>query len=264
MRKTLLTLAVMLFLGLGAAPARTQEEAEPEPPNKGKEILDRTIEALGGETYLNVRDITRRGRLYTFSRGALSSPGQRLEYVVKFPGRERQDYGKKGNIVYAFSQDQGWELDRQGIREMSEEQIEDFHQGNKHDIDYLLRFRVQEESMNVYYLGREFADNRRAHLLELVDAENDSVTLVVDTRTYLPMQLRYRERDALSGERLDVVEYYGKYITVQGISTPMQFTRERAGLRALEAHWQEVQYNTGVSDAHFTRAALEERWRKVK
>ncbi|MFQ5664490.1 MAG: hypothetical protein ACE5HL_11740 [Terriglobia bacterium] len=255
----------LLAVMLTASGAAAAQETEPLPgATKAQEILDRTIEALGGETFLAVRDITRRGRLYSFSRGQLASPGDRFLDYVKFPGKERLELGKKGKIVYVNDNDQGWELDRQGVREQTPEQIERFQEGNRRDLEYLLRVRVQQERMQLYYLGREFADNRRVQVLELVDERNDSIKLLIDARTYLPSQMRYREREPLSGEWVETVEYYGKYVAVQGIQTPMQLTRERNGLRTLEVHFEEVKYNTGVPDTLFTRAALEERWQKIK
>jgi hypothetical protein len=262
MRLTVFTLTFLLLTGLVAA--AQDDSSAAVVADKGEQTLDLTLKALGGETFLNVQDITRRGRLYTFDRGELSSPGSRFVDYVKFTGMERMEMGKDGKIVYLNNNDEGWELDRQGIRDMSPEQIETFKQGNKRDYEYLLRFRARGEKMNIYYLGREFVDNRRAHILELVDPDNESTKLYVDARTYLPMQIRYRERDPLTGDWIDVVEYFGKYVKIQGIMTPKQFTRERGGHRVLEAYFLEVQYNTGLPDSLFTRAALEEHWQKVK
>lgn len=258
--------ALVLLLVLGSSLLVAQEPVAPPAPGveQAEEILQHMIEALGGPAYLGVRDLTRRGRLYGFDRGELASPGDRFVDYLKFPGKERLELGKKGKIVYLNNNDEGWELDRQGVREMTPEQIENFEKGNQRDFEYLLRFRLQQEKIQLYYLGREFVDNRRAHLIELVDEDNQSVTLVVDAKTYLPVQLRYQDRNPVTGARVDVVEYYAKYITVQGIKTPMHLSRERRGLRSFEAYLTEVKYNSGLSDELFTQRALEEHWRKVK
>lgn len=260
---------VLLLLFLAGWPAKAQEmaggAASAPGTNKALEVLDRTLAALGGPAFLNVQDITRHGRLYGFDRGELADPGEHHFFdYVKFPGRERSEQGKKGNVVYVNNNEQGWELDRQGVREQTPEQIRDFNEGNRRDLDYILRFRLKEPGMQAYYLGGEFADNQRVHVVELVDDRAESYKLLIDQTTYLPLQLRYRQKDELSGEWQDVVEYYGKYVPVQGIQTPMLFSRERAGTRTLEVFWSEVQYNTGLPDELFTRASLEERWQKFK
>jgi hypothetical protein len=233
--------------------------------DKAREALDRTIAALGGAAFLNVREIQRRGRLYSFDRGELAGPGEHhfVDYV-KLPDKERSEFGKKGNIVYVNNGEEGWELDRQGVREQTPEAIRDFHEGNRHDLDYLLRYRLTESGMQAYYLGSEFSDNRRAYVIELVDERSESVKLLVDVQTYLPMQLRYRTRDALSGEWVDVTDTFGNYISVQGVQTAKIFSRERAGKRTLEVFWSEVHYNSGLSDELFSRGSLEARWQKAK
>jgi outer membrane lipoprotein-sorting protein len=260
----------MLFIAVAAS---GQEEATAAAMvDRAERTFNAVIEALGGEKFLGVQDITRRGRLYSFSRGELSSPGERFLDYVKFSDKERLELGdkerlelgKKGKIVYLYNEEEGWELDKQGIRDMSPEAIEDFLENNRRDFEYLMRFQARGEKVNIYYLGREFVDNRRTHILELVDERGESTKLIVDANTNLPMQLRYRERHPVTGDWIDVVEYFGKYVNVGGVETPMQFTRERAGNRSLEAYFSDVQYNTGISDELFTRTALEQHWQKVK
>ncbi|MBI4463014.1 MAG: hypothetical protein HY653_08920, partial [Acidobacteria bacterium] len=123
--------------------------------------------------------------------------------------------------------------------------------------------RRTEPGVQFYYLSSEFIDNRRVDIIEMVDAENDSYILYLDGQTHLPTQLRYRERDTLTGEMVDVVEYYGTYLEIQGVRTPRQITGERAGLRTFEAFLRKVKYNGGIGDQLFTRDSLEELWRKI-
>jgi len=97
-----------------------------------------------------------------------------------------------------------------------------------------------------------------------VDNRNESLKLYVDARTYLPLQMRWRQKDVLTGDYMDVVESYGKWIRVQGVMTPMSVSRERGGRRYFEAYFTQVQYNVGVDDSLFTAGSLQERWKKVK
>ena len=262
MRRTLGLFGIwfMLLAGLAAA-----QEATPVPSaGQAEEIFSRMLEAMGGDAYLRATELTGRGRIYSFNRGDLSSPGERFVYYAKFPGKERMELGKKGNIVYVNAGDQGWELDLQGIREQTPEQIEDFQQSNRRDFHNILRWRSRGEKVKFYLVGRQFVDNRRVNILELVDERNESVHLYIDASSYLPLQLRYRDRDALTREWVDVVESYGKYITVQGTKTAMHISRTRGKMRVLEVYFSEVRYNGGVPDSLFTRESLDERWASVK
>jgi len=211
-----------------------------------------------------VRDATRHGRVYSFDRGELASPGDRFWDIEQLPGKERLEIGKKRNIVYVNNGNEGWELDRQGVRDQTPEQVQEYQESNRRALDYMLRFRVGRERIQLYYLGTSFADNRRVHVLELVDEGGESLKVLADERTYLPLQTQYRQRDALSGEWQDVIEYYGNYVSVQGVQTPKNFSRERGGRRILEVYVSEVQYNTGVSESLFTRESLDAQWSRTK
>jgi hypothetical protein len=248
----------------GPAAGQDSREKPATPPDQAEQIFDRMIEAMGGEAFLRVTEIYGRGRIYSFNRGDLSSPGERFVYYAKLPGKERIEFGKKGNIAYVNSGEEGWELDRQGIREQTPEAIDDFRESNRRDIHNILRVRARGERVKFYLMGRQFVDNHRVHVLELVDERNESVQLYVDANTHLPLQLRYRKRDPLTREWLDVVEYYGKYITVQGIKTAMHLSRTRGKVRELEVYFSEIRYNSGIPDSLFTRESLEERWASLK
>src|SRR3989304_667213 len=96
---------VALVLGVGTLAG--QERATPPTAEQAEEILNRMLEARGGEKFLNVKDITRRGRLYGFNRGELSSPGDRFVDYLKFPGKERPGVGTGGEDGYTNKNTQG-------------------------------------------------------------------------------------------------------------------------------------------------------------
>src|SRR3972149_3593466 len=100
MRPRTAGLVLALLLAAAATPVRPQQESPAPGEGQAQEILDRTLAALGGPQYLNVQDITRRGRLYSFDRGQLASPGDRFVDTVKFPGKERLGVGKDGKSGY--------------------------------------------------------------------------------------------------------------------------------------------------------------------
>lgn len=262
MRRVLGILA-MLLLGAPLA-ARAQEQAAAEPPDRGQQVFDKMIEALGGEKYLTLTGMLREGRIYDFDSGVLAGSGTRFKDYLKFPDREWLEFGKKGNIVYLYSGEQGWELDKQGITEATPESLKGWQEGNNKDPEYLFRFRVREEELPIYYNGKEFVDNRMVHILEILDSDNESVMVYVDSRSYLPVQLRYSRHDELRRGRVPIVEYYGKYIDVGGVQVPFHFTRERDGQRVMEVFFKEVTLDDETPDGFFTLENLEARWKKVK
>ncbi|MFQ5817182.1 MAG: hypothetical protein ACE5H2_04390 [Terriglobia bacterium] len=256
-----IALATLLFVA--SALLCGAQEAKAPPPNKGRALIEQAIEALGGQAFLDVTEIVREGRIYGFSRGQLASPGQVFIEYFKLPDKWRREYGKRRNIIYVNNGEEGWELDPQGIREQTPQSITDFHESLKHDIDILLRRRRTEPGVQFYYLGSEFISNRRVDIVEMVDAENESYIFYLDAQTHLPAQLRYRERDELTGEVVPVTEYYGTYLNIQGVRTARQITGERAGRRTFEAFLSKVEYNSNISEELYTRESLEDIWRKI-
>ena len=264
--KVISVLAILSLLLLpGAALAQeSNEAAATEEVGKGEEIFDKVIEALGGDAYLNLPGFVRTGRLYDFDRGVLSGPGSRFTNYVKFRDKEWMQFGKRGNIVYLYNGEVGWELDKQGITDASPESVEGWAETNAKDPEYLFRFRVREEKLPIYYNGTEFLDNRMVHILEIIDSDSESMLIYVDSRTHLPMQLRYSRHNELLRARVPITEYYGKYIEIGGVMIPFHISRERNGERVLEVFMKDVRFDEETPDEFFTRESLEARWKKLK
>jgi len=250
-----------LMLLLAGLPGLAQEAKTP--PNKAQELVEKAVAALGGEAYLNVTGYIRTGRIYSFSRGELASAGAVFTEYAKYPDKSRMEYYRNRSIIQVNNGDEGWELDTQGVREQTPESIRDFKESVKRDIDFLLRARRTEPGMQFYYLGSQFLDNRRVEVVEMVDAENESLVLYLDAETHLPLRLRYRERDELTREMVEVVEYYGIYIDFDGVRSPRQITRERARIRVFEATELKVDFKAPIAEELFTRESLEARWQEI-
>src|SRR5256885_13563037 len=56
------------------------------------QTIDQMIEALGGQAFLDVRDIHATGRFFGFTRGELSAADAFADYI-KFPDMERTEFG---------------------------------------------------------------------------------------------------------------------------------------------------------------------------
>jgi len=259
---------VLLAAGLAIVvlPARAQnpEVLLPEQSAaKAKELLQQTIAALGGTAYLNVRDADCTARLSLFGHSGDLTGYDRIRDVWKFPNKNRTEYGKKENQVEIFNGNQGWVLDKGGITDASAAAVDDFQEGLKKDIDYLLRYRLQEEGMIFRYGGSDVVDLKQADWVELVDRDRRTFRLALDRATHLPIRSLIVTRNATTRQRTEEVNYYSNYHPEQAIQTPFQVTRERNGLKVYQVFYNGCQYNTGLSDDLFTRASLEHRWSEI-
>src|SRR3984957_16761655 len=82
---------------------------------KAKQVLQQAINALGGDAYLNVQDVTCTGRMTSFDHSGDLSGLQDFISYSKPPDKTRQENTPKRNIINVFSGDKGWELDRGGV-----------------------------------------------------------------------------------------------------------------------------------------------------
>jgi hypothetical protein len=230
---------------------------------KAKDLLNQAIEALGGSTYLNVRDVTCTGRLGSFDHaGDLTGFGQFIDYSIP-PDKERQENLPKRNIIEVYNGDKGWDLDRGGVSEAPRVDLADFKEESQIDLDQILRHRMHEPSMALRYGGPDIVDLKEADWVELVDADNRTIRIALADSTHLPLRKVVDSRDPKTRMKSEEIEYYSNYHPLSGIETPFQITRERNGIKIFQVFFSKCDYNTGVSDSLFTKESLDQRWTQV-
>ena len=257
-------LALVIFVAPRKAAAQDGQFLMPEQSAaKAKQLLQEAIEALGGNAYLNVHDTTCTGRLGGFDHsGELTGFDHFIDYQVP-PDKERQENLPKRNIIEVNSGDKGWDLDRGGVSEAPQTDIIEFEQGQKRDLDNILRYRIHEPDMIFRYGGPDIVDLKQADWVELVDSDNRTIRIALSTATHLPIRKVVDLRDPRTRMKTEEIEYYSNYHPVQGIQTPFQITRERNGIKVWQVFFDKCDYNTNLSDALFTRQSLEDRWDKI-
>ncbi len=230
---------------------------------KGKQILEQAIQALGGDAYLNVRDVTCTGRIGTFDHsGELTGFGHFIDYTIP-PFKERQENLPKRNIIEVYNGNKGWELDRGGVSDAPQADLVDFQEGVKKDLDNILRHRMHEPDMTIRYGGPDVIDGWKADWVELIDGENRTIRIAVASGTHLPVRKTVDTRDARTRLKTQEVEYYSNFHPLQGIQTAFQITRERNNIKIFQAFFDKCDYNTNLADSLFTKESLDQRWAQV-
>ena len=230
---------------------------------KAKELLQKTIAAFGGQAYLGVRDAVCEGRLSLFGHSGDLTGYQAFRDLWKLPDKNRTSYSKKHNIVDVYNGNQGWTLDKGGVQEAAAAAVEDFQEQVKKDLDNLLRFRLKEEGMIFRYGGSDIVDLKQVEWVEIVDRDRRTFRLALDRDMHLPVRMVVITRNPTTRERTEEVTYLSNYHPEQGVMTPFQVTRERNGFKVWQVFYHDCQYNTGLGDELFTRAALEKHWAEV-
>ncbi len=244
---------IAMILGLvgSTQEAWSQSDYLRESEKKARVLLDKVVEAMGGEAYLRMEDIQRMGEFYSFRRDQLQGRGS-FQSFEKFPFKLRFELGKKGEIVNINDGDQGWKIEYKVVKEQTAEEIQNYRKDRNHSLDYILKVRLKEKGMKFRYLGKSRLDLSEVEGVQLIDADNDRVKIFIDTASFLPAKIEFKapafgKRWSSDDERL-----YYNYHTVEGVQVPFSTTRFSNGYKASEFHLKSVAVNQSLPDALFT------------
>ena len=230
---------------------------------KGKQLLDQLITALGGPTYLDVRESQCDGRLAQFGHSGELTGYTNFKVYWSFPDKNRTDFAKKGVIVNVYNGDKGWTLDRGGVSELSNAAVADFQEQTKRDVNNLLRIRMKEPGMVIRFGGTDIVDLKTVDWVEMVDSEQRDFRLAVDRTTHQLVRTITTLADDTSPDRSVETRIFTNYQLMDGVQTPLQITLDRNGRRINQVFFQSCKYNVGFSQDFFTKAALEKRSSEV-
>src|SRR5262245_38408050 len=79
--------------------------------SRSNPVIEAMIEALGGPTFLNVKEIHTSGRFFSFSKGELSG-SDLFEDYIKLPDMERTELGREKNKSITINRGaEGWKIE---------------------------------------------------------------------------------------------------------------------------------------------------------
>jgi hypothetical protein len=217
---------------------------------KAHELIDQSIRALGGQAYLNVKDIKQEGRTYSFSHGEANSLGILFWRFWKWPDKDRIELTKQRDVIYIVNGDEGYETTFRGTRPDEAKNVTESVRQREYSLDHILRLWFSEPGIALFYEGQTVADNRQAEKVTMMNGKNQAVSLYLDQQTHLPIKktLSWRDTDRYRNEESEI---YGDYHSVQGINTPFQVVREHNGEMIRQRFLTSVAYNTGIADSLF-------------
>jgi hypothetical protein len=215
---------------------------------KGAQSIDQMIDALGGENYLNVKDVHTTGRFFSFTRGDLSGSDIFSDYI-KFPDMERTEFGTVNKRSITINRGkEGWKIvGKRDPEPQGAAEAEEFLKGLKTSIDYLLRFVVKEKQTTIQSVGAEIIDFKRVDVVEVRDPEKNRITFYIDRDNHLPVKIQVRRTDESKVRE----EQYNNWHKFQGVMTPVYVSRLTDGLKTMEIHVDTAAYNSGISDNLF-------------
>jgi hypothetical protein len=220
--------------------------------NKGKDVFDRSLAALGGDKFLNMHYRQASGRIYSFFRDELSGLDKAkiyTEYLDSPPNegvavRERQLLGKKGDYSFLFLPKEGWDITYRGARPIEDEKWERYLHTTRNDILYILKVRHGEAGMTFDYVGDNVYLSRHVDIVDITDAQDQTVRVYFDHNTLYPIRQTYSWLDPVTRYRDDEETQFDKYRDIDGgIMWPFTIERSRNGYKSFQMFAENVEAN---------------------
>jgi hypothetical protein len=248
-------MAILFFVGASHC-AIAQDDNDSA---KAEALIREVIKARGGDAYLKVQTVVSRGMYTAFEKGESGLPAEFVDYVV-YPNRERTEFGKGDHkYIQTNAGDEGWiyEAAQKAIRPQTEEQIKNFKQGLRQDLDHLLKEGWKQPGTKLIYVGRrEVWKNTFSEAVRIEFADGLSLTLHIDPRAKLPMMIEYTSmyKNADGEERLgDNQVRFFRWINYGGIQFPTIQDFYRNGKQTVRVNFDSVNLNAQVPDKLFVK-----------
>jgi hypothetical protein len=218
---------------------------------KARAMLSAMIDALGGDRWLTLKDETFDGRTSTFYQGKPTGGiGDYFDYR-RFPDQERIDFGKKQDFAEFFLGNAGWEVTYRGKRPLPQDQVDDYLRRRDHSVETAVRVWLKNPNTIVIFDKQSLVERHLADQVTLINPQNDSITIEMDSQTHLPLRRSFKWRDPLYKDLNEEKEEYDDYHLLEGIQTAFTITRFHNGDMTNQRYLFKVAYNSNLPDSMF-------------
>src|ERR1700680_2362806 len=152
------------------APAAQSVPIDQENRYKAKVLVDQMIDALGGNAYLNIQDVSQEGRTYSFHLGESEGTGVLFWRFYKFPDKDRVELTKKRDVAYVYRGDQGFEITYKGTRSDDPKAVSDYVRRRQFSLDWVLRKWLPQPGIALFYAGHNVAAQKEAEQITIMDS----------------------------------------------------------------------------------------------
>jgi hypothetical protein len=227
---------------------------------RGKRVVDEALQALGGNAFLGIEDRVETGRAYSFYREQLSGLSVATiytRYLAPVPGkpevREREVFGKnRDEGAVLFTEDGAWDISFRGARPLEDQRVKNYLDSTLRNIFYILHSRMDEPGLMYYSQGSDRFENQPVEIVDITDANTNTVTVYFNQMTKLPIRQSFRRRNPTYNDFDTEVTIFGKYREVGGVQWPYDVRRERNGDKIYEMFSESVEINKSLGDELFS------------
>jgi hypothetical protein len=245
-------LATVQLCGSLALAQRADEDAIAKAnEKKARALLSAMVDALGGERWATLKDETFAGRTSSFYQGKPTGGiGDYFDYR-RFPDQERVEFGKKQDVAEFFLGNAGWEVTYRGKRPLPQDQLDDYLRRRDHSVETAVRVWLKNPNTIVIFDRQSLVERHLADEVTLINPENDSITIEMDSQTHLPLRRSFKWRDPLYKDLNEEKEEYDDYHLLDGIQTAFTITRFHNDDMTNQRYLFKAAYNSNLPDSMF-------------
>ena len=255
----LAVIAVAFSLGQVSAQTETKKTT---PDEKAQQIVQRAIQVVGGDRYLNVKTVIGHGFFTEYKDGMSGIPMKFVDYIV-YPDKERTEFiGGGQRLIQTNDRDKGWIFDAAArtLKDQNTIQLEDFRLAMRTSVENLLRGWWRAQGAKLSYVGRREAGlARRNETVKLTYPDGFWIEYEFAAGEGLPAKVIYERKhkkpDSDEMEDLTEEDRLLKPVTIDGVVTPYVIDHFRNGIQTSRINYESVDLNKPVSDSLFTKPA---------
>jgi hypothetical protein len=249
-----------LCVTIAAVCCSAQTEKSAPADEKAEKIVQRAVQSVGSDSYLNVRTVIGRGFFTDYKDGVSQIPVRFLDYI-SYPDRERTEFtGGGARIIQTNSGDKGWLFDgaAKTLKDQNPEQLVDFH--FTMIMENLLHGWWRKQGAVLSYAGRREAGlARRNETVRLTYPDGFWVEYEFSADEGLPAKVLYKRKhkkpDTEEMEEIAEEDRLQKQVAINGVLTPLVIDHFRNGIQTSRVNYESVEYNRPLADSLFAKPA---------
>jgi len=241
-----------------------QETAE----EKIRTLFEDALAAMGGDAYMEVRDIRSEGNYFVFNRRGDSSGLIKFADYTRLPGKSRFELGNKKKereiTIFDIEKNEGWIIEgEREVKTATEDDMKSFWSSANHSIENIIRFRWKDPENKLFYIGAEEGADVTRYVVRLIDPKNDETVIYFDRASKLPVKVEYQRMNE-RGIRVRVTDEYSQWHRIQGVLTPMRIDSYTNGRPSSQQFFLKLSYNNNLRDSLFSKPAQKTKKTKKK
>ncbi len=232
------------------APPEKLPDPTPETIAKGKEIVKKTLTAIGGPALLAIKDITLVGKQMQVT--AMGEYSMDAEMKIVRPNKMIvQMKAPMGDMTMVFNGSNAWVKSQNGTQDLPGSQREEMLQQAYGDVHYILQNADRGDYVIQYLKDDAIDGNAMAVILVRHTPTKFNVQLFINSKTGLVM----KKVTTQTGEKgpVTVEEVYSDYRVADGVQFPFKTVATSDGKKSSELTLTSVKLNTGIKEDEFKK-----------